>query len=594
MLRVAEKQEHIGQLAKQHPTLRFDRLYRVLCDEAWLTTAWERIRQNKGSKTAGVDGQTKDDVDAILIRNLATKLKAERYEPTPVRRVHIPKAGGKRRPLGIPTIRDRIVQSALKMLLEPIWEADFRDCSHGFRPGRSCHTALNRVAIRFPRTAWVIEGDIKGCYDTIDHERLLCLMSKRIKDMKLLGLIRKFLKAGYLEKWEYHRTYSGTPQGGIVSPLLANIYLHEFDLFLEDTLGANPKETVRERNQRRNPVSVRIASRLRYIRQILDGRVKWKVAELTADRRQELVAELKTLRTRQSQTTQLLLQQKLGYVRYADDFLIILQGMTKAEAGGIKEQVRRFLQEHLALELSVDKTLITHPTDPFRFLGYDLCSREGRRKTLKLDIPRAARTDLLNRVSRLTRLHHIAAVDLLTKVNALLRGWMEYYKYASAPQRTFSRVLSQTWWMVARYLARKHKTSIAQMCKRHAVILSKNGRSRTTLQIEVKGKRFALWMFPPQSGAIHRVFTQQPTVDDRPKIVHEWLRGRSIEKRVEALIEADHRCQVCGTTERLEVHHRGGLKGKQGLDLARAGQDKQRVVLCKACHVSQGHGGRLS
>ena len=218
MVNVEKMQKHIGELAKHDPGHRFKRLYNELCQEAWLTEAWKRIRQNKGSGTAGVDGQTKDDVDETLIKRLAEKLRKEEYQPSPVRRVYIPKANGKRRPLGIPTIQDRIVESALKMLLEPIYEQEFRNSSHGFRPRKSCITGLRDVANRFSRSTWIIEGDISGCYDNIHHGRLMSILRRRIRDEKLLRLINAFLKAGYMERWIYHRTYSGTPQGGISTP----------------------------------------------------------------------------------------------------------------------------------------------------------------------------------------------------------------------------------------------------------------------------------------------------------------------------------------------------------------------------------------
>jgi group II intron reverse transcriptase/maturase len=193
VLNVAQKQKHVEEMAKQDPTYRFDRLYRTLCEETWLTEAWKRIRPNKGSQTAGVDGQTKDQVDDALIKRLADKLKREDYQPTPVRRVYIPKANGKKRPLGIPTIQDRIVQSALKMLLEPIYEQDFSHASHGFRPTRSTISALRQVSLRFPRSTWIIEGDITGCYDNIHHGRLLSILRRRLQDERLLQLIYSFL-----------------------------------------------------------------------------------------------------------------------------------------------------------------------------------------------------------------------------------------------------------------------------------------------------------------------------------------------------------------------------------------------------------------
>jgi hypothetical protein len=251
------------------------------------------------------------------------------------------------------------------------------------------------------------------------------------------------------------------------------------------------------------------------------------------------------------------------------------------------------MKQELALELSEEKTLISHPTKQIRFLGYQLQSRGGKWKSLKLDIPREAQRELLAKVSRLTRLHQIDEADLILNLNPLLRGWMEYYKYASAPQRTFSRLLSKVWWKVSHYLARKHKTTIPKVLRKHAVTVTKNGRTRKTLRKEVQGKAIDLWMFPPPSGNIFTLSTHDPRVDQQPLLTHEWAKGRSTEQRLEALIKAGHRCQICGTTKRLEVHHIGGLKVKHERNLVRAGHAKQRRVLCKQCHVRHGHGGRL-
>jgi group II intron reverse transcriptase/maturase len=310
VINVAEKQKHIGELAK-NPNHCFQRLYRVLYEETWLTEAWERIRKNKGSKTAGVDGQTVSDVDETLISRLANKLKEKEYKPTPVRRVYIPKSNGKRRPLGIPTIQDRIVQSALKMLLEPIYEQEFCNSSHGFRPKRSCITALRDTANRFPRSTWIIEGDITGCYDNIQHGRLMSILRRRIRDEHLLGLINNFLKAGYLEQWNLHRTYSGTPQGGIVSPLLANVYLHELDKFMEVTLKANQRESKKESNARRTKEGRQIENRI--------TRLRKKLEIQQVNNREEIIKELQSLEKERKRTPSLKTRSVMGYVRYADD-----------------------------------------------------------------------------------------------------------------------------------------------------------------------------------------------------------------------------------------------------------------------------------
>ena len=224
----------------------------------------------------------------------------------------------------MPTLQDRIVESALKMLLEPIYEQDFRTCSHGFRPLRSCMTALRDVAHRFPRSTWIIEGDVTGCYDNIHHGRLLSILRRRIRDEKLLGLIYAFLAAGYLEKWKFHRTYSGTPQGGIVSPLLANVYLHELDTFMEDTLHANlPQEIMREKNARRTTEGRRIENRITRLRMKLKGirrggDPKARAAAPTGQDRTLILNELKELEKKRKRTPSLKTRPVMGYVRYAD------------------------------------------------------------------------------------------------------------------------------------------------------------------------------------------------------------------------------------------------------------------------------------
>ena len=215
---VAKEMEHLHKLAVTDQEKRFQKLWDNMISETWLSQAWEEIRRNKGSQTPGIDTLTAEDVDLPRIRRLSARLRAGTYRPKSVRRTYIPKRNGKLRPLGIPSIEDRIVQQGLRMALEPIFEADFLPCSHGFRQGHSPHTALRHVVCMYPRVSWVIEGDIVGCFDNFPHNGLLKAVARRIADGKVLGLISVFLKAGYMEDWHYHQTSSGTPQGGIVSP----------------------------------------------------------------------------------------------------------------------------------------------------------------------------------------------------------------------------------------------------------------------------------------------------------------------------------------------------------------------------------------
>jgi group II intron reverse transcriptase/maturase len=332
---VAKEMEHLYKLAKANQEKRFSHLWENMTSEMWLAQAWEEIRKNTGSQTPGIDKYTANDLDLDRIRHLSRRLHEETYRPKSVRRVYIPKSNGKLRPLGIPTIEDRLVQQALRMVLEPIFEADFRPYSHGFRQGHSPHTALRDVARMYPRVSWMIEGDLVGCFDNIPHSGLLRAVTRRIADGKVLSLVSAFLKAGYMENWQFHQTYSGTPQGGIISPLLCNIFLHQLDDFMEH-LGANRVQTKKEQDQRRNPAYIKIVKTIYRCRAKLRGNPDRQV-------RKELLDTLEELEKEQKQTPYFASrhQAKRGYVRYADDFVILVNG-TETEAKDYKNK----LQEH--------------------------------------------------------------------------------------------------------------------------------------------------------------------------------------------------------------------------------------------------------
>ncbi len=211
---------------------KYERLYRLLFNEEMYHTAYQRIYAKEGNMTKGTDGKTIDGMSLDRINEIINLLRTEEYQPKPAKRVYIPKKNGKLRPLGIPSFDDKLVQEVLRMILESIYEGQFEDCSHGFRPRRSCHTALIQVQRRFTGVNWFIEGDIKGFFDNINHNVLIDILKERISDERIIRLIRKFLNAGYIENWTYNNTYSGTPQGGIISPLLANIYLDKLDKYI--------------------------------------------------------------------------------------------------------------------------------------------------------------------------------------------------------------------------------------------------------------------------------------------------------------------------------------------------------------------------
>jgi group II intron reverse transcriptase/maturase len=526
MNNVAEQMKHLHQLAKQDPGKRFTRLWSSLTNPYWLAQAWEQIRRNHGSRTAGVDQMTARDVDMSLITQWAAELRRGAYQLTPVRRCYIEKGNGQLRPLGIPTIKDRIVQQGLKMLLEPIFEADFKTCSHGFRQGRSTHTALRDVARGYVSTSWIIEGDIKGCFDNIPHTGLMRLLAKRIADAKVLHLVKQFLQAGYLEDRQLHRTYSGTPQGGILSPLLANIFLHQLDELVETELAGNRLQTVKERNARLNPVYRELSRQLYRLRDQLLG--------AAPTRRRNLLVQIRQLE-QQRKNTPLYDKEKrhpckLKYVRYADDFVALVAGR-KAEAVAIREKIGQKLAE-LGLVLSEEKTKLTHWSQRVQFLGYQI---QGKRRAkgvgiyAVLLIPVEKMRQVSKAIERACGYCQIPTAEVLTEVGALFRGWCYYYRYANSPQVCFSRVAHKTWWTYAHYLARKTKTrSIKRLVQRERkagrlVALEKSGRKRLTFQILVRKRPLYLDIFPPKTGQVLTVPTTQAwQIDLKPVKPLRW------------------------------------------------------------------------
>lgn len=302
------------------------------------------------------------------INKLIESIKDETYSPNPAKRTYIPKKNGKMRPLGIPSFEDKLVQEVVRMVLEAIYDGHFEWTSHGFRPNRSCHTALKSLQNNFNGTKWFIEGDIKGFFDNIAHDVLIEIMKGRIADDRFLRLIRKFLNAGYIEELQFNKTYSGTPQGGIISPILANIYLDKFDKYMDEYADKFNKGTIRSRNKDICKLNNRVHYLKRRINEVKDANERTKMAE-------ELHEKQKRILTMPSGNDMDRNFRRLRYVRYADDFLIGVIG-TKNECEKIKADITRFMQEKLRLEMSQEKTLITNAQDSAKFFGYEIYVRK--------------------------------------------------------------------------------------------------------------------------------------------------------------------------------------------------------------------------
>jgi len=595
MNNVAREMKHLHTLAQRAPGKRFTRLWRSLTSEVWLIQAWEHIRRNTGNRTPGPRGTRVDDVDLGYLRQLSRELRGGQYRPTPVRRTYIPKGNGKLRPLGIPDLKDKIVQQALRMLLEPIFEADFRPCSHGFRQGRSPHTALREVAERLSKTSWTIEGDIQGCFDNFSHGKLMAAISRRIADAKVLGLLKAFLTAGYLEAWVYHKTYSGTPQGAIVSPLLCNVFLHQLDEYMENELKANVSQTGKDVAQRRNPVYQKITKDLMRYRGHLRGNPSRAA-------RRALLQTIRALEKQQKQTPVYVHRHRttLGYARYADDFVILINGPKQA-AVETRDTVKAFLAT-LGLALSEDKTKLTHWSKPVAFLGYHIrgeMKAKGVQLRAILEIPQEKVRHIRREIQKVATYHHIPEVDAIQTISAQFRGWCQYYRYAHNASRVGNRLASQVWWYTAYYLARKHRMRLkpmltwAQKVGRYKVV-TKGEQRRRTFTICVGQKEYVLDVFPPKPLKIQAIRTQQDWhVDLKPVNPAAWQQGRSTQTRVTALARSGGRCERCHTHLATTVHHRNRMKRKHTLRARVASDAAQRataMALCPACHLAMHHG----
>ena len=346
--------------------LPVDELYRQLFNPQLYLLAYGRIYSNHGAMTAGVTEETVDGMSLGKIGRIVDAMRHERYRFSPARRVWIPKKNGKLRPLGLPTWSDKLVGEVVRLLLEAYYEPTFSDRSHGFRPGRGCHTALREVANTWTGTSWFVEGDVADCFGTLDHQVMLSTLAESIHDNRFLRLLRNMLQAGYLEDWVWGATLSGAPQGGVASPILSNIYLHRLDVFVETVLMPQYN---RGQRRARNPAYLEVAAALARARR-------------RGDRNQ--VRQLRQrMRSLPSVDPQDPGYRRLRYVRYADDTLLGFAG-PKAEAEEIKQRLAQFLRDDLKLELSQDKTLITHArTGAARFLGYEITIQHNDRQTTR-------------------------------------------------------------------------------------------------------------------------------------------------------------------------------------------------------------------
>ena len=566
-------------------------LYRQLYNRNLYLAAYSRIARNDGAMTPGTTTETADGMSLAKIDRIIEALRFERYRWTPVRRVNIPKANGQQRPLGIPTWSDKLLQEVIRMLLEAYFEPRFSDHSHGFRPNRGCHTALTEIQLRWSGTAWFIEGDIKGCFDNLDHEVLLSALREHIPDNRFLRLLSNLLRAGYLEDWKYGKTLSGTPQGGVVSPLLANVYMDRLDRFVEQKLI--PAYT-RGEKRRTNPAYRRRMQRARRAR-----------ARGAHELAQEMHRQLQSLPSVDPDDPNF---RRLRYVRYADDFLLGFAG-PKAEAEEIKRRIGTFLRDSLKLELSEDKTLVTHArTSAARFLGYEIVTlhddakrANGNRNIngrIGLKVPKAVINAACAKYTKRGKPIHRPelifedAFSIVAKYQSGYRGIVQYYVLAY----NVSRLSKLRWVMetsLLKTLAGKHKTTVQAIANRYKTTIQRPEGPYRVLQV-VRERDDGRPPLKAYFGGIP--LRRQKTaalVDEKPRV---RIGSSELLKRLLA-----DTCELCDSKDNIEVHHIRKLadlkqRGRPDKPLwvrVMAARQRKTLVVCNRCHDDITHGRPL-
>jgi group II intron reverse transcriptase/maturase len=592
---------------------RYERLYRNLYNPEFYLQAYQNIYATAGNMTKGTDGSTIDGMSLKRIDKLIASLKNYSYQPNPARRTYIPKNSDptKKRPLGIPSFDDKLLQEVIRMILESIYEGTFSPHSHGFRPKRSCHTALLEVKTRFTGVKWFVEGDIRGCFDNIDHHVLVSLLRRRIKDEHFLGLIWKFLKAGYMENWIYHNTLSGTPQGSGASPILANIYLNELDQFMEQYAGRFNSGKKRVRSCEYN----HYRGHLDYLRGRKYSKKKWEA--LTDEQKKQAQRELRETRAKMmsvDSTNQMdESYRRVVYIRYADDFLIGVIG-SKRDAETIKTEVGAFLKDSLKLDLSAEKTLVTNAKDKARFLSFDIYSNRSKdiktdkngmtrrvyNERIKLYVPKEKWVNKLISYGALkihydarngnrevwepfhrTHLFHNDDLEILQQYNAEIRGLYNYYKIADnvSVLSNFGYIMKYS---MFKTFAAKYKTRVGAIKDKY--------RMGKDYGVKYETKSGSKVMLLYNEGFRRIDEADAGNVDVEPK-VYANSSPNSLIARLKA-----KKCEWCGAENvDMDIHHvrkLKDLKGRKKWEKTMIARRRKTMALCEHCHV-QLHAGNL-
>ena len=570
--------------------LPLERVYRLLYNKELYLTAYGKLYANKGALTKGMDAN--DTVQGMSLKRIETiinKLKLGKYQWQPVRRVYIPKKKGENRPIGILTWSDKLLQEVIRILLEAYYEPQFSPLSHGYRPQKGCHTALQEIS-KWHATKWFIEADLEKCFDTIDHNVLLSIIGQNINDHRLLKLLRDYLRAGYCEQWQYHDTYSGTPQGSGLSPLMSNIILNEFDQYMEQELI--PRYTKGD-IKRENPEYRRITGAIGYAKK--KGQVQ-RYRRLCQQRRQMPSKDTHDPNFR-----------RLRYVRYADDVVLGFIG-PRSEAITIKQEIAHFLQS-VKLRLSQEKTLITHAnTEKARFLGYEIYIAQDNNQYTRHRSPGQPRKRAINgspifnipsdvikmwckrhtqkgTICHRPALIHCSDFEITKTYGMELQGLVNYYRFAHNVSRLY-KVKYYMMTSLVKTIACKHKQTVTWVHRKYNK-LSKDGMRAIIVEIQNPHN--------PDKPLVAQ-FGNKPIRQNRtlplPDSLNHLHHGRN--ELVRRLL-ADT-CELCGSQEEIQIHHVRKLKDIRHKYKGKAEppnwvkfmmtRHRKTVVVCLPCHAA--------
>lgn len=562
--------------------LPIERVYRLLYNPNLYLLAYSNLYGNKGALTSGITPETADGMSLDKIQDIICKLKQESYRWKPSKRIFIPKKNGQPRPLSIPCWSDKLLQEVIRLILEAYFEPQFCESSHGFRTGRGCHSALKQMRLKGKGSKWFIEGDIQGCFDNINHQLIIKLLSDKLYDPRFIRLISQLLKTGYIEGWKYNKTYSGVPQGSIIGPILTNIVLNELDKFVENKLIPANTKGKRRRSCPKYALIKRQASKAR------------KQGDM--DKCRELNKQAQKIPSRDTNDPK---YRRLWYIRYANDTLLGYIGK-KEEAIKIKEQIADFLANELHLTLNSDKTLITHAqSQKASFLGYHIRTlqedakhdRTGQRcinGNIGLEIPARVIKEHSARYIKRGKPCHLpqhtidSAYSIIRQYQSEYQGLVQYYRMAYN-LHTISKLKYVMEQSLVKTLANKYKTTCNKVYKKYATTIEIEGQAYKVLQtlVEREGKTPLKAHF----GGVSTKWNGWVTIDDA-KDSNIWNHRSEVVERLLA-----QKCELCGSTQNIEVHHIRKLnpnrnKGTPVPEWKKKMMARKRktLIVCQKCH----------